>query len=320
MAAPRAFKLDELTGVLPALISPLDQDGHVDEPAVARLVEHVIAAGVHGLLPLGSTGESASLDEPARRRILEAVVRAAAGRVPVMCGVAQSHLAAARVEVEAAASLGAVAALVAPPFYYPIDQATVLAFYRRLADSSRIPLLLYNIPQFTKVVAEPATVAALAREGAIAGIKDSSRDFEYFEAICIATRELPAFRIFTGSDTMLLASLAMGGAGTICGAANVAPGWVVRIYDDFRRGDLVSARTHQDDLYRLVTGLRGGVFPAAIKSACHMLGLCEPWPAHPVSSLDGDSETRLRGMLEGWGLLLPAGAPQPQPARGEPRS
>jgi dihydrodipicolinate synthase/N-acetylneuraminate lyase len=320
VAAHNAFKLDQLTGVLPALISPLDQAGHVDERAVARLVEHVIAAGVHGLLPLGSTGESASLDEPARRTVLETVVGAAAGRVPVICGVAQSHLGAARVEVEVAAKLGAVAALVAPPFYYPIDQATVLAFYRRLADSSPIPLLLYNIPQFTKVVADPATVAALAQEGAIAGIKDSSRDFEYFEAICIATRELPAFRIFTGSDTMLLASLAMGGAGTICGAANVAPAWVVRVYDDFKRGDLVAARTHQDDLFRLVTGLRGGVFPAAIKSACHLLGICEPWPATPISALDGNAETRLRVMLEDWGLLSSARGPQPQPARGEPRS
>jgi 4-hydroxy-tetrahydrodipicolinate synthase len=129
--------------------------------------------------------------------------------------VAQSHVSAARVEVEAAARLGADAVLVAPPFYYPMDQATLLAFYRDLAATSTVPILLYNIPQFTKVVAEPASVAMLAREGTIAGIKDSSRDFEYFEGVCIATRELPRFRIFTGSDTMLLPSLVMGGAGTI---------------------------------------------------------------------------------------------------------
>jgi 4-hydroxy-tetrahydrodipicolinate synthase len=217
------FKIEELAGVVPALISPLRRDGRVDEAAVARLVDHVIDGGVSGLLPLGSTGETASLDETARRTILECVVAAAAGRVPVICGVAQSHVSAARVEVEAAARLGADAVLVAPPFYYPMDQATLLAFYRDLAATTTVPILLYNIPQFTKVVAEPASVAMLAREGTIAGIKDSSRDFEYFEGVCIATRELPRFRIFTGSDTMLLPSLAMGGAGTICGAANVAP-------------------------------------------------------------------------------------------------
>src|SRR6266853_3772964 len=252
--------IDELRGVLPALISPLHKDGSADEAGIKRLVEHVIAGGVSGLLPLGSTGESASLGERTRSQVLRCVVEASAGRVPVICGVAQPNLEAARAEVAAASRLGANAALVAPPFYYPTDQATVRAFYRRLAADSKVPLLLYNIPQFTKVVAEPSTVAELAAEGTIAGIKDSSRDFEYFENVRLATRNLEHFRMFTGSDTMLLASMAMGGAGTICGAANVAPNWVVRIYDDFRRGDWNSARTDQEALIELVTALRAGVF------------------------------------------------------------
>ena len=297
------FEVERLAGVLVALVSPLTRDGAVDEPAVGRLVEHVITGGVHGLLPLGSTGETASLDEAARRSMLSATLEAAAGRVPVVCGVAQSHLAAARAEVEAAARLGADAALVAPPFYYPMDQAGVVNFYRRLAERSSIPILLYNIPQFTKVVAEPATVALLAREGVIRGIKDSSRDFEYFEGLCIAARDLPAFRIFTGSDTMLLASLAMGGAGTICGAGNVAPQWVVRIYDAYTRGELVAARRHQDDLYQLVNAVRAGVFPTAIKAALHMQGICEPWPAPPLDRLDAALEARLRERLAAWRLL-----------------
>jgi 4-hydroxy-tetrahydrodipicolinate synthase len=220
-----------------------------------------------------------------------------------MCGVAQSQLASARAEVEAAARLGADAALVAPPFYYPTDQVGVLEFYRRLADGAPLPLLLYNIPQFTKVVAEPATVATLAREGVIQGIKDSSRDFEYFEGVCIALRDMPGFRIFTGSDTMLLASLAMGGAGTICGAGNVAPGWVVRVYEEFRRGDLDAAREAQDRLYGLVSAVRDGVFPLAIKAALHMLGICEPWSTPPVRRLDERLEARLRERLQALGLV-----------------
>lgn len=292
--------------MLVALVSPLHSDGRVDEAAVSRLVEHVIGGGASGLLALGSTGETASLDETARRAMLSSAVAAAAGRVPIICGVAQSHLSAARAEVEAAARLGAMGALVAPPFYYPIDQPTLVAFYRRLAASSPIPILLYNIPQFTKVIAQPETVATLAREGTIAGIKDSSRDFEYFEAVCIATRDLPRFRRFTGSDTMLLASLSMGAAGTICGAGNVAPSWVVRIYEDFTRGDLTAARADQDLLYQLVAALRTGVFPAAIKSACHLQGICEPWCAPPLEPLDDQSEAKLRARLEAWGLLTPA--------------
>jgi 4-hydroxy-tetrahydrodipicolinate synthase len=297
------FELQRLTGVLVALVTPMRHDGQVDEPAVERLVEHVVGGGVHGLLALGSTGETASLDERARRTTLEAVVKAARGRVPVICGVAQSHLAAARTEVAAATKLGADAALVAPPFYYPTDQAGVLAFYRELAAGAELPLMLYNIPQFTKVVAEPATVAILAREGTIGGIKDSSRDFEYFEGVCIATRDLPAFRIYTGSDTMLLASLAMGGAGTICGAGNVAPAMVVRIFEDYVRGDIASARAAQDRLYEVVAAVRIGVFPLAIKAALHMIGICEPWSAPPVRKLDDRLAGPLRETLASAGLL-----------------
>lgn len=297
------FKVDELGGVLVALASPMRKDGSVDEPAVQRLVDHVLTGGVDGVLALGSTGETAALDEPSRRAILRAVVHAASGRVPVLCGVAQNQLSTARAEVEAAADAGADAALVAPPFYYPMDQEAVLTFYRRLAEGSPLPLLLYNIPQFTKVNAEPATVATLAREGTIKGIKDSSRNFEYFEGVCIATRGLPAFRTYTGSDTMLLASLAMGGAGTICGAANVVPDWVVRIYDEYRGGDLEAARKSQDALYDLVAAVRAGVFPLAIKSALQMLGICEPWSAPPARKLDQKLEATLRDQLASWGLL-----------------
>jgi 4-hydroxy-tetrahydrodipicolinate synthase len=297
------LKVKELRGVLPALATPLTRDGTVDEPAIERLVERALAGGVHGLLALGSTGESASLDEPARRQVLAAVVKAAGGRVPVICGVVQSHIGSAQADVKAAAELGAIAALVAPPYYYPIDQATVLAFYRRLAKGSPIPILIYNIPQNTKVVTEPATVATLAHEGKVVGIKDSSRDFEYFENVCVATRDLPDFRIFIGSDTMLLAALAMGGAGTICATANVAASWVVRIYDDFERGDWKAARTHQDSLLELASALRAGVFPAAVKAALHLQGVCEPWPAAPVAPLDEASQSDLRERLERWGLL-----------------
>src|SRR2546429_9286599 len=134
------FAFDAPAGSLLALPSPLKREGRGAEPAFARLVEHVLAGGVPGLLPLGSTGEGAALDEPARRTVLKAVVEAAAGRVPVICGVAQPNLQSARAEVEAAARLGANAVLVAPPFYYPMDQASVLAFYRGIAETARVPV------------------------------------------------------------------------------------------------------------------------------------------------------------------------------------
>lgn len=298
-------RIDALAGVLVALASPMTKGGAVDGAGIGRLVEHVISGGVDGVLALGSTGETASLDERARREVLDAVVTANAGRVPVLCGIAQSQLSTAIAEVAAAARAGADAALVAPPFYYPTDATGVLAFYREVAAGAEIPILVYNIPQFTKVAVDSTTLATLAREGAVQGIKDSSRDFEYFEGVCVATRDVPGFRIFTGSDTMLVASLAAGGAGTICGAGNVAPAWVVRIYEEFQRGDLEAARRSQDRLYTLVTVLRNGVFPLAIKCALHLQGVCEPWSAPPTRRLDEPLEARLREKLAGWELLTP---------------
>src|SRR6266851_2493763 len=282
------LKIHDLAGVIPALATPLTRDGGVDEAGIGRLVVHVLAGGVMGLLPLGSTGECSSLDEGSRRAVLAAVAKANAGRVPIICGVAQSHLAGAQLEVAAAAALGADAALVTPPFYYPMDQAGVLAFYRTLARRSPIPIFLYNIPQFTKIVAEPETVATLARA---------------------ATRDLPHFRVFTGSDTMLLVSLVMGGAGTICGAANIAPAWVVHIYEAFRSGDLESARELQDRLTALVMSLRGGVFPSGIKAALDLQGICEPWPAKPIAPLDEAARAALHHQLSEWGLLAKSSQP-----------
>jgi 4-hydroxy-tetrahydrodipicolinate synthase len=297
--------IEKLGGVLVALASPLHRDGSVDKEGTARLVEHVLAGGVSGVLALGSTGETASLDEAARRGVLDAVIEATGGRVPVLCGVAQGQLSAAIAEVDAASRAGADAVLVTPPYYYPTDQAGVAAFYREIAGRASVPVLVYNIPQFTKVVVEPATVATLAREGTIHGIKDSSRDFEYFEGMRIATREIPAFRVFTGSDTMLVASLAAGGAGTICGAANIAPQWVVRVYEAFIRGDIEAARTAQEALYQLVMAVRVGVFPRAIKAALHLQGICEPWTAPPAAQLDAKLEGPLREKLAEWRLLTP---------------
>jgi dihydrodipicolinate synthase/N-acetylneuraminate lyase len=305
VAQGQVAEVRELRGVLTALVTPLDAKGRVDEAGVRRLVEHVLAGGVHGLVPLGSTGETASLDETGRRRMLAACVSAAGGRVPIICGVAQPNLTGAVAEVKAAAELGADAVLAAPPFYYPIDQPTVLDFYRRLAAESPLRILVYNIPQFTKVVIEPPTLARLAEEGVVVGIKDSSRDYEYFERVCVATRGLPGFRVFTGSDWMLLGSLVMGAAGTICGAANVAPGWVVRVFDDFQAGRWDAARVHQDALVELMIALRVGVFPAAIKASLDLQGVCGPWTVAPVPPLSSAIGAALGERLLAMGLLPP---------------
>jgi 4-hydroxy-tetrahydrodipicolinate synthase len=119
----------------------------------------------------------------------------------------------------------------------------------------------------------------------------------------VAMRDLPEFRIFTGSDPMLFAALAMGGSGTICATANVAAGWVVRLFEAFERGDWAGARSQQDSIIQLASALRPGVFPAGIKGALHLQGVCGPWPAAPVAALDEPAVDRLRERLAKWDLL-----------------
>lgn len=318
-----------LRGVFPALVTPLHPDGTFDEAGCRRLVEHVLAGGVHGVLALGSTGEVASFETNVRRRILEVVADAIGGRVPLLAGVAQTGLADAVDEIRAAAAVGARAALVVPPYYSPIDQSAVLAFYRQVAERAPLPILVYNIPAFTKIVVAPATVARLADEGAVAGIKDSSRDFEYFEQVLDVVGDRPGFASFTGTDTLLLASLAMGASGAITLSSNLAPAWGVRLYELARAARWAEARQQQRQVLRLVLALRTGLFPAGIKAALALAGLCGGAPAPPAPPLGEPERSQLRSKLEGLDLLGPvrhdgpawagrAEAPHPPSATGSP--
>jgi len=293
----------QLAGVLPALVTPLHQSGAFDEAGSRAVVRHCLAAGVNGLLALGSTGEMASLPPAIRRQQLETVIDQAGGRVPVLMGVAEVSLARATEEIQFAQRAGAMAALVTPPYYTPIDQETVGNFYRALhAKCPDMPLLVYNIPGFTKVSVDPRLMARLAEEGIVAGTKDSSRDYDHLCDVLLATRHIDGFPVFTGSDQQLLGSLAMGVAGTIASSVNVAPHWARRIVDAFQRGDWAAARDFQDAQMRLNSTLRVGVFPSGVKAALEALGVCQRWLAPPTPSYSDEDLARLGSRLSELGL------------------
>ena len=291
------------SGVHVALATPLTPEYDIDVDAVGDLVEHVIEGGIYGLNVMGSTGEVASLAEPKRRRLVAAVMEAVQGRVPVICAVAQNSFDDAVREIEALASQGVQGALVTPPSYYPISQPAADTFYRALAGRSPLPILIYNIPQFTKVAVAPGVVAALARDRVIAGIKDSSRDFEYFSQVVYATRAEQGFKVFTGSDTMLLASLQVGGSGTIAGGPNLAPSLAVELYQAFQTQQWDRAVELQGKVLDLVMATRRGVFPAGIKAGLEILGLCDATMAPPVPALSKEDREQLRKAMERLDLL-----------------
>jgi len=287
-------------GVLTALVTPVDEAGRLDEAGLDRLVDGAVAGGVDGLSPCGSTGEGPRLTLAQRLHITRRV-RERAPRLPVVPGLLVGSVEAAQEELVELARLGATAALVAPPSYYPCDDADLPHLFTVLADAAPLPLVLYNIPVHTGVPVTVPAVARLADHDNVVGIKDSSRDVEYLQSVLLATaaaREEQRFVVYTGADTLLLPSLLLGADGTIAPSSNLVPELGVGVVDAFDRADLATAEQLQTRLVRVVQACRTGAFPAGWKAALSLAGTCGPHllpPASPLPpALVADLATALR--------------------------
>ncbi len=290
-------------GVHVALVTPMTPDADVDVEGARRLVEYVLAGGVHGLNIMGSTGEVASLSEPKRRKVVDTVIQAANGRVPAIAAVCQNTVEDAIKEIKALQSQGLKGALLLVPSYYPLPPAGIESFYRSVADKVTLPILIYNIPPFTKVVVPPDVVASLAKDGVVAGIKDSSRDFEYFSQVRFKTLGIEGFKMFIGSDTQLLGSMMIGGDGTIAGAPNVGPKLDVGLYNAVRAQEWEKAAKLQKQVFELVMAVRCGAFPAGIKAGMELLGICSGRPVPPIPAVSPAEKEKLAVALKALGIL-----------------
>lgn len=274
----------QFSGVMPALITPF-LDGKVDETAFAALVERQIASGVHGLVPSGTTGESAALSWDEQKRIIALCVEASGGRAPVVAGTGSPDTAKTIELTRYARSVGASAALVVTPYYNRPSQEGLAAHYTAIAEAVDLPILLYNVPARTGVDLLPETVAKLSRHPNIVGIKDASNQLDR------ATRQRALcgenFSLISGEDGTAVGFNAMGGQGCISVTANVAPELCARLQECCRAGDYGSA--HDIDLR--LSALHRALFmepsPAPAKYALSRLGLCREdarLPHVPVSA------------------------------------
>ncbi len=168
-----------LEGVIVALLTPVDRAGRVDHGALRQLVERLLSRGVTGISPLGSTGEGYSLDLDQRLAVVDTVAASVPPGTPVIPGMFAHNHEQAVAEIAAYADHGGTAVLAAPPAYYPLTPAEQRGYFGRLADATALPLVIYNIPVFTKIVIDPAAAAALATHPRVAGLKDSGRDLDY---------------------------------------------------------------------------------------------------------------------------------------------
>lgn len=291
-----------LAGVTAALVTPLDEQGELDETAVERLLKRVVDGGVAAVGPAGSTGEGNRLGWSLRLRLSRLVRSLVPPEIPMVSGVNVTSVRETASELEHLADAGAAAALVAPPAFFPASDAELIGLYERLAEHSPLPILLYNIPVFTKVEFSPIVVAALADVPGIVGIKDSSRNMEYLQQVLLRTREKAGFTVLTGTDSLYLPSLMLGVHGAVCASANLAPSLAVGIHRDFAAGDLTTALRLQQKLAELVAACRVGAFPAGWKAALAIAGVCSPYLAAPAQPLAEPVRTALESRLNELGV------------------
>ncbi|MDZ4375088.1 MAG: 4-hydroxy-tetrahydrodipicolinate synthase [Phenylobacterium sp.] len=287
-------------GVLPALVTPF-RDGAVDEDAFVALVERQIAGGVHGLVPVGTTGESATLTHDEHRRVVELCVKVTAGRVPVVAGAGSNSTAEAIELVRHAKAIGADGALVVTPYYNRPSQEGLYAHYRAINDAVQLPVLVYNVPGRTSVDISNDVLYRLAKLPNIVGIKDASGDLvrASFQRLHCGDDWV----MLSGDDPLALGYMAHGGHGCISVACNVTPDLCAQFYNSALSGDWAGALQLQDRLVRLHRALFFDASPAPAKFALAHLGLCEADTRLPIAPCSEAARTEVLAAMRDAGVI-----------------
>ncbi len=299
----RATNLFQPRGMIIPLLTPFHEDGALDPHALRYQTRRMIAAGVHGLFPSGSTGEFFALSHQERCHVIEIVVEEAAGRVPVYAGTGAISTWESIALTKAAEKLGADAMAVITPFYISPSQDELYAHYAAIAASTSRPVVIYNNPARTGGVnLTAATLARLADVANIVGIKDSSGDLGLMAAYVTETPD--RLVVFQGRDDLYFPSLALGAVGGVAATGNVMPELVVELYDAFQAGDWDRSRMLQTKVSLLRTALAMSTFPAVLKGTMALIGEPVGPPRLPVAPLNGAQVGAMRGVLERIGLHM----------------
>ncbi|MDP9103173.1 MAG: 4-hydroxy-tetrahydrodipicolinate synthase [Pseudomonadota bacterium] len=266
-------------GVIPALVTPF-KDGRIDEACFVRLVERQIAGGVHGLVPVGTTGETSTLTTEEHKRLVTLCVEIAKGRVPVIAGAGSNATDEAIDLVRHARSVGADGALVVTPYYNRPSQEGLYQHYKAINDSVDLPVLIYNVPGRTGSDISNETLARLAKLPNMAGVKDATGDLARASMMRLMCGE--DFVLLSGDDPTAVGYIAHGGHGVISVTVNVAPEACVKRVEAAMRGAFDQAVTWQDKLVRLDRALFTDASPSPTKFALNHLGLCSEETRLPI--------------------------------------
>ncbi|TIQ36247.1 MAG: dihydrodipicolinate synthase family protein [Mesorhizobium sp.] len=300
------------TGVVPPVVTPLNPDFSVDFPSFTRGVENLLHGGVQGLFVLGSTSEVVFHDETARQAIVEHAVKVNNGRVPLFVGVIDPTTDRVIKHSRIAKAAGADAVVVTAPFYTRTSQPEIIDHFRYIKDAVDIPIVAYDIPVCVHVKLERKTTVTMARQGVVAGLKDSSGDDGNLRYVLQDMAGDAGFFAMTGSEIMVDTALAMGAHGVVPGLANVDPRGYVRLWNLLQAGDHKAARTEQERLLKLFEIVTislgrtsaGSAGVGAFKSAMRSLGIiASRTMARPQRTLNDEEAARIDAILRDVGLL-----------------
>jgi 4-hydroxy-tetrahydrodipicolinate synthase len=287
-------------GSFPALVTPF-KDGALDLAALKRLVEWHIEQGSNGLVPVGTTGESPTVSHDEHRQVVEEVIRAAAGRIPVIAGAGSNNTAEGIGLIRHAEKVGAAAALVVTPYYNRPTQAGLIAHFTALHDCCNLPIIIYNIPSRSVVDMSPETMGILARLPRIIGVKDATGKIERVSmqrATCGAD-----FIQLSGEDATALGFNAHGGVGCISVTANVAPKLIAEFQTATLAGDYAKALEYQDKLMPLHEAIFIEPGLVGAKYGLSLLGLCQEEVRLPLIGLTDGTKAKIKSAMQFAGLL-----------------
>lgn len=287
-------------GSITALATPF-RNGKVDEPAVQNLVERQIVAGSHGLVPVGTTGESPTLSHEEHDRVVSLVVEAAARKVPVIAGAGSNSTEEAVRLIRHAKTAGADGALVVTPYYNKPSQEMLYQHFRAVHDAADLPIIIYNIPGRCVVDMSVATMARLADLPNIVGVKDATMDLGRPLDTRLAIG--PDFVQLSGEDPTVVAFLAQGGHGCISVTSNVAPAECAHLHNAWQAGDLGTVAALRDRLMPLHRALFVEPNPVPVKYALSRLGLCTDEVRLPLTPANAETRGRVDAALLAVGLL-----------------
>lgn len=288
---------------MPPLTTPFTGDGSLDLGALRANVARYNQTGLAGYVALGSNGEAVHLSSRERGQVIETIKRSATAQHTIIAGVNELSTRAAIEGARAAAGSGAEAALVITPYFYKssMTSAALARFYTDVADESPIPVLIYNVPQNTGVVIEPATIAGLAEHQNIVGVKDSSGNMA---AIADTIRLTPStFGAMTGNGGILYPSLSMGARGAVLAVACAAPQACVDLYQAVKSGDHTLARELQNRLAPLSHSVTAQFGVAGLKAAMEMTGLAGGEPRAPLTRVSDSDRDKIKTVLRETGLF-----------------